>query len=302
MSLIQIDYVNGTHGSFLMHVINNLENGTCIIPFVKHQAGAAHKLIPYNNKIADRGHYSVKNGKDALTNVVSINMENDDLLMVTELLMHRWNHFDPDELDKNTFYKVNKAQYRLSFMRMYEKYALDTKTDVPRHILREYFKRTLDTNSYNDSLGDSLSKFLIEQQQMLTYSDLDIKVMKFEFKWFYDYEAFKLGIVKIKNFFELDYEINEDTLLQMHSLFIENNPAVHMNDVYKIFDAIKNNKIVEIPKLKLLQEAWLNLQIEKLTNKSMFTVEYFNNTSEIYEHLNKQDPDVIIQKPNLVTI
>jgi hypothetical protein len=74
-----------------------------------------------------------------------------------------------------------------------------------------------------------------------------------------------------------------------------------MNSVFFILEQIKNNVEVEIPKLKLLQESWLNLQIEKLTNKSMFTVDYFTNTSEIYEHFNRQKENVNIEQPVLVT-
>lgn len=289
MENIQIDYVNGTHGSFLMHVINNLANDTCISPFVKYQAGAAHKIIPYENRIASRNHYSVLNNQDALTNVVRIDMEDDDILMVIELLMHRWSHFNPDELDTNTFYKFNRSQYKIPLMRIYNRYGIEQKTDVPRHILREYFKHTLDPNFYNDSLGESLCKLLLRQQTMLDYSELDINYLDFKFKWFYNYDDFKQGIILIKDFFKLDFVINEDTLTKLHSQFLENNPAIGMNDVYKIFDQVKNNVAVEIPKLKLLQEAWLNLQIENLTNKNMFTVNYFTNTTEIYEHLNKQE-------------
>ena len=88
----------------------------------------------------------------------------------------------------------------------------------------------------------------------------------------------------------------------MHSSFLKNNPAIGMNDVYAIFEQIKNNVEIGIPKLRLLQEAWLNLQIEKMTNKSMFTVDYFTNTREIYEHLNKPTSNANKEKPILVNI
>ena len=302
MDEIQIDYVNGAHGSFLMHVINNLVNNTCVEPFVKHQAGAAHKLVPYQNKIASRHHYSIQNNRNLLKNVVSIRMEEDDLLMVSELLMHRWNHFDPDELDVHSFYKIYKSQYSTNLMKIYNAYDVPLKSDIPRHILRDYFKHMLDTNFYSDKLGESLCKFLMKQQAMLEYSDLDIKLIEFNFKWFYDYNDFKQGINSIKEFFNLDYKDNEDTLIKMHSSFLKNNPAIGMNDVYAIFEQIKNNVEIGIPKLRLLQEAWLNLQIEKMTNKSMFTVDYFTNTREIYEHLNKPTSNANKEKPILVNI
>lgn len=289
MDNVQIDFINGTHGSFLMHVINNLANDTCVSPFVKYQAGSAHKIIPYKNKIATSGHYSIMNNKSTLRNVINIVMEDDDLLMVIELLMHRWNNFDPDKLDTNTFYKFNTSQYRTPLLRIYDRYMIEQKTDIPRHILRDYFKHTLDPVFYNDSLGESLCRLLIKQREMFDYSDLEGKYTEFKFKWFYNYTDFKQGIILIKDFFKLDIDINEDTLSKLHSQFLENNPAIGMNDVFKIFDQVKNNIEADIPKLKLLQESWLNLQIEKLTNKNMFTVDYFTNTKEIYEHLSKQE-------------
>jgi len=288
MDEVQIDYINGTHGSFLMHVINNLVNDSCIQPFVKHQAGAAHKPIPYKNKIATGRHYSVRNEKSLLKNVVCITVEDDDMLMLTELLMHRWNHFNPDELDTNTFHKIYKSQYSNNLIKIYDGYEVKPKSDIPRHILRDYFKYNLDPNFYSDSLGESFNRILARERASFDYSNLDIKLMEFKFKWFYDYNDFKHGIDLIKEFFKLEYADNEDTLIKMHSLFLENNPAIGMNTVYPILEQIKNNVVTDIPKLRLLQESWLNLQIEKLTNKSMFTVEYFNNTSEIYEHLNGQ--------------
>lgn len=302
MEEVQIDYINGTHGSFLMHIINNLVNDSCIDPFVKHHAGSAHKLIPYKNKIATGRHYSVRNEKSLLKNVVCITVEDDDMLMLTELLMHRWNHFNPDELEVNTFYKIYKSQYSRNLMKLYDGYELQQKSDIPRHILRDYFKYNLDPNFYSDSLGESFNRILAKERALFDYSGLDIKLIEFKFKWFYDYNDFKNGINLIKEFFNLEYVDNEDTLIKMHSLFLHNNPAIGMNSVFNIFEQIKNNIEVEIPKLRLLQEAWLNLQIEKLTNKSMFTVGYFNNTAEIYEHLSKQESDVNIQKPVLVTI
>ena len=277
---VQIDYVNGTHGSFLMHVINNLINDSCIMPFVKYQAGSAHKIIRYKNKVAEGDHYSVNNNKDALKNVIRITMEEDDLLMVVELLMHRWNHFDPDKLDKDTFYKFNKSQYKTPLLRIYDRYNIGMKQDIPRHILRDYFKHTLDVDFFSGLLGESLSKFLMKQQSMLEYSDLDVKCIDFKFKWFYNYEDFKTGIKSIKDFFNLEYNDNEDTLNKMHIAFLENNPALGMNDVYEIFEQIKNNEIVEIPKLRLLQEAWLDLQLERLTNKRVYVVDYFTNSAE----------------------
>lgn len=287
MANIQIDYINGTHGSFLMHTVNNLANGTCILPFVKHQAGSAHKLIPYANKIANGRHYSVNNEKYNLNNVVQITMDDDDMLMVIELLMHRWNHFDPDNLNSNTYYKFNSSQYRIPLMRIYEYYNVELKSDIPRHILRDYFTYNLDTNFRNNQLGKSLAVMLTEQKQMFDYSGMDVKVLPFKFKWFYDYNNFKKGIELIKDFFNLDLSIDEEILSKLHSQFLNNNPALGMNSVFDIFEKVKNNISVEIPKLRLLQEAWLNLQIEKLTNKSMNTIEYFKHTNEIYKHLNK---------------
>ena len=302
MDEIQIDYINGTHGSFLMHVINNLVNNSCIEPFVKHHAGSAHKLIPYKNKIAIGRHYSVWNEKNLLKNVVSITVEDDDMLMLTELLMHRWNHFDPDELDTNTFYKIYKSQYSRNLMKIYDGYGIQPKSNIPRYILRDYFKYNLDPDFYSDSLGESFNLILANERKTFDYSNLDVKLIEFKFKWFYDYNEFKNGITLIKDFFNLEYTDNEDTLHRLHTLFLENNPAIGMNSVYTILEQIKNNIEVEIPKLRLLQEAWLNLQVEKLTNKSMFTVDYFTNTAEIYEHLSKQKSNVNIEKPVLVTI
>ena len=301
MDEIQIDYINGTHGSFLSHFINNLVNDSCIEPFVKHQAGAAHKIIPYKNKIAIGKHYSVRNQKHLLKNVVCITVEDDDMLMLTELLMHRWNHFNPDELEKNSFYKIYKSQYSKNLMKIYEGYNVQPKTDIPSHILRDYFKYNLDPNFYSDSLGESFNRILASERKTFNYSNLDIKLLEFKFKWFYDYDEFKNGINLIKEFFKLEYTDSEDTLRRMHTLFLENNPATEMNSVFFILEQIKNNAEVEIPKLKLLQESWLNLQIEKLTNKSMFTVDYFTNTSEIYEHFNRQKENVNIEQPVLVT-
>ncbi len=289
MDEIQIDYINGTHGSFLMHVINNLANDTCIEPFVKYHAGSAHKIIPYKNKVATKKHYSVYNNKDLLKNVVCITVDDDDMLMLTELLMHRWNHFNPDGLDVNTFYKFNRSQYRTNLMRIYDGYDVQPKSDIPRHILRDYFKYNLDPEFYSDLLGESFNRILEKERKTFDYSNLDIKLIEFKFKWFYDYNDFKHGINSIKDFFKLSYTDNEDTLIRMHSLFLENNPAIGMNSVFSILEHIKNNEEVEIPKLRLLQEAWLNLQVEKMTNKSMSTDNYFNNTTEIYEHLAKQN-------------
>jgi len=115
-------------------------------------------------------------------------------------------------------------------------------------------------------------------------------VLEVDFKLMYDFEDFVSLIARIVDYFDLPYcSIDREFYKNLWQEFRQKLQFVDQaNAAYDILAAVKNgqNKIIDF---NLIQESWLNAQLELVYNKEMpFDQEkYFVTTQEILDYLNE---------------
>jgi hypothetical protein len=284
--MIYIDFVGGSHGNFLQKVLNNLVNGTKELPF--DNTGAAHKFINFSKTMFQSDHYSVYNKQKKLKKVIKINFQTYNLVKLTCLLMRRASgtDIDVDTLENNTVEKLSNTCFEEMLPIIYNSYKAQlidyaTTPSVPRHILREFFKFGF-LEPEKTGLMVDLSK--------LHYQP-DVQYIEFEFDWFYNFEHFVNGISRIINFFDIKVKYDDNDLRYFYNNFIKNNQYINVDtEMQSIFDMILQNKLEKIPKINLVQEAWLNAQLEKTYNIEMpfWQNQYFTHTSEVIDYIKEK--------------
>ena len=272
--MILVDFMGGLHGNFFAYVLNSLnpDFDRSILPFTKF--GTSH--IPYEKKVAKAGHYSAHNlPVDNNDTVVSITVDESDCLLLNLLCFGRSGDYDFDlknfQIDFYNQIKNTRFVNLVEPIQQAYNYDVTQHKDIPRGILREYFKF-----GFKDSKINGL--YVLATQ--LKYLD---RGPSFNFKKLYDFDSF-LETVSL-----VGQPIDYDWLKFLHSNFVlginELNQAVQCQQV---LEAIKQQKNLPID-FNLLQESWLNAIIENLHGIEMpfHQEQYFNDTKTILQFLNR---------------
>jgi hypothetical protein len=280
---IDIDFIPGSHGNYLEFVLTKLLFPDELPNDPFNNLGASHKKF-YNKKIFFANHYIFYN-IPTCNDIISIRFDSDDLLSLMSISLQRAGNIsiDDDQLHINTYNKLKNKFYKGLLVNMLDSYKFqlsnvdENNPDIPRHIVREFFKFGFKEPSING---------FIEHLDKMKYSD-DKNVHYFPYKAFYDIEKFLLEINKVGQFFNLTYQ-NFD-LIPLHTEFLSKQP---FKDIKKktdnIIDAIKQGKNIEISNLTLFQESYINSQLENLYKVEMPFLQdhYFTTTKEILNYLN----------------
>lgn len=286
--IIEIDFIGGTHGNFLEFVLNHLlnKNLDLISPFTK--IGTSHKKN-YNNYTSKRivkcDHYYYNNLSFTTDNVIIITVDsNIDLLRLMSLSLYRAGDFQilDNELEIDTFNKLNIPQYQSSLLNLCNSYEINLTKEYPncpRYILREYFKfgfKDPRINGFVDNSNRSIKNCKAKN------------VYKFPVTAFYNYYHFKNNLTKVEKFFNLNF--NNFDYSNLHQQFMSS-LAQFLNlkkTADNILNQVKNNIDYKIEKLTLFQESYINAKLENLYKKEMPFIQpiYFTNTREIIEYIN----------------
>lgn len=269
VKMIYIDYVNGLHGRFLCYAINALD------PEIRNQRINVFTdlgTIKYNypTPLAQADHYSAHHQQIPEDQVISIVGSNDDELLINLLYWHRINEYGFDLKNFNVdFYNKIKGTYLEDMMIDYfVNQGIDPTNNIPKKIFREYFK------------------FDKKPLVRLTQQNPNAKYQLL-FRKFYCFDLFINVLKEIKTAFEIPYTINETWYKQLWSKYIRYVYPILEEEarVEYILDRISKKENVPID-LNLVQEAWLDIQIEKLYNVKLELVEdYYTHTKQIIDQL-----------------
>ena len=291
---ILIDFPGGAHGHFLEFLLNKfyyLEDWDA--PFTAIGTSHNKAYIPYDKKFfanhfaredfIDRASFTeyLDNSQD----VIVITIESDDLLQLALNSMYRAGdtRIDIDNLEKDTYNKLIKFEFYHSLIdnlnRSYNLQCSESNPDVPRYVLREFFKFGF---REDDSNG-----FIISQKGTEKYLK-DKNVYNFPYKSFFDIELLATEISKVAEHYRLTLTIDREYLKLIHDKFL--NSIVGLTDKLicdTVIDNVVNNQANDVPKLNLLQESYINGKLEKLYDKEMpfLMDDYFTNTQQILEYL-----------------
>ena len=289
---IAIDFVAGTHGHFLETTLNKFFNITPELDDAFTTGGTSHhKSEKYNNNKLFHADHWYELYPDQLNNfkkIISIRFTANDLLLVSSVSLLRAGDFniENNELEINTVNKLNNQYYQSVLAQVYTAYpTLDLSLpNIPRNVLREFFKFGFkDTN---------LNGYWLKQQSMQYPNNGE--VCYFEFNSFYNIDSFIANINRIERMINIRFDFS-DKFYQHHNKFLSFIPYIgHKEQCDYIIDCIVKDIDLIIPPLTLLQESYINGNLENICNKEMPFHQniYFTSTKDMLYYINNDAPNL----------
>lgn len=283
--MISIDFVAGSHGSFLEFVCNKyiIKIPYCnFLPF--NNLGASHqKTTDYiANKVFTANHFSLFK-IPVSKKVIRITFTQNDLLILSSVSFLRAGNvgIDNDLLEENTYHKLNSNKFYTSLLNRinlaYPNNIISPSSpNCPRYILREFFK-------YGFQQPDNHGLYL--QLKQLSYP-VDVNVIDFPFNSFYNYNLFLNNLIRVADW--CNETIDQSGLQELWTMFIGKQIYKdHKKECDEIVETVLSKQGKPMKKLSLFQESYINATLEKLFNKEMPFVQplYFQNTNQIIKHL-----------------
>jgi hypothetical protein len=300
MDQILIDFQGGSHGNFLEFLLNKFYHNRhdWVTPFTN--LGTSHNK-PYNNNTKNKflaWHFTnippYVPGPDTTvlnknSNIVLITFDASDLLVFMSLSLLRAGelNIENDALEIDTYNKLNNINYRNLLENIIESYQIKDSCspdnpNVSRHILREFFKfgfKTPDINGFIQLLNQS--------KQQLTNKN----IYEFPFDSFYNINQLKYQLTNLAEYFKISLTIDEIELERLHITFLSKNPYINIkSQCDTLVRSIINKELVDIPKLSLFQESYINAQLENMFDIEMpfFQDQYFKTTRELFDYINQK--------------
>jgi hypothetical protein len=209
-----------------------------------------------------------------MANVTSYDCLLINLLSFTRAGDHK---FDLKNFGQNLYSQIHKTNFYQGIKNSLLQYGIDIDTDksVATGTLRESFKYNF-VNPENNSLMK-----VIQDQKYINDSFI------FYFRDFYNFKNYINALEKIVEYFQLPYKIDIEWYFELWKKFISKIDALQMEqDVIKIHRAVIEKRNIPID-LNIIQEAWLNAELEKIYGKEFpFNMEkYFSNTNKIIKFI-----------------
>jgi len=291
MIKIPIDFVAGSHGHYLESVCNQ-EFGIVNkeTHFTEH--GTSHKKSTeyQRNKLFDARHWFELYPHELATHpiVVSIQFSKEDLLLMMSVSLLRAGdaNIDNNQLEENTVTKLLNSHYQAVVTNIKQAYPfLDLSADhIPRNVLREYFKFGFKNPEING--------YWLKQQQMVYQPGQ--QVLKFNFSSFYNIGLFTGELCYLAKDLGFNFEPTEE-FCSTHEKFLSFIPYTkHKEQCDMIVNAIKQHAHIDIPKLSLFQESYINGCLENIYHKEMpfHQDEYFKTTKDVLYYIECLAPNL----------
>ena len=283
---IGIDFIGGTHGNFLEFILNQSLSEK-ILPNPFTDIGTSHRK-PYRSHTqpVQADHYTNKNISLKSNNAIVIQIdENANLLQIQSTSLFRSGNLkiSGESIIENAYNVLNNKGYKSVLSNLCERYNLQLDKDnpsCPRHILREFFKFGFADRNING--------FVIETNLCIkNLTSQGKRVYIFPVSSFFNFTKFANEIRKIEKFFNLT--LNNFNYFSLHKEFISHlEHFINLNVIPdRIIDGVAKKQEIEIPNLTVLQESYINGNLERIYKKEMpfLQEQYFTNTRQIIDHL-----------------
>lgn len=280
MHKISIDFVAGSHGNFLEFVCNKFI-GQLDLNFTPFNSLGSSHIKPrhyQDNRVFLADHYVLQRNV-LCKKVIRITFNEDDLLLLSSVSFLRAGdaNIDNDLLEHNTYSKLTNRFYKNLVVELNNAYPThqisEQNPDCPRFVLREFFKF---------GFKDPKSHGLIKELEKLKYPP-GHEIFDFAFRDFYDSTRFFNRMNDLAKWCDATID-NLDSLFEVHQTFL--NHQLYKNDKTQadaVISCVQNKQQMLIPKLKLLQESYINGVLENIYNIEMpyEQLDYFSNTLDI---------------------
>lgn len=283
---IEIDFIGGTHGNFLEFILNqSLSEKILPNPFTNIGTSHIKPYMPHTQPI-QANHYTENSISLKSNNAIVIQVdENANLLQIQSISLFRSGDFkiSGESIIENAYNVLNNRFYKNLLSNLCESYNLQLDKDnpsCPRHILREFFKFGFANRNINGLVvaTNLCVKNLTSQGK---------RVYIFPVSSFYDFTKFANEIRKIEKFFDLT--LNNFNYYSLHNEFLSHlKYFINLNFIPdQIIDAVAKKQEIEIPNLTVLQESYINGNLERIYKKEMPFMQkrYFTNTKKIIKYL-----------------
>ena len=220
--------------------------------------------------------------------LISIRFDLDDLLLLSSVSLLRAADFniDNNELEFDTINKLNNVYYSDTLELIYNSYPFLNRgdRDIPRYVLREFYKfgfREPESNGYWLKLKD------------LVYRP-ECKVFYFNFKDFYNIDLYVARIKELELFLGKTFDFGSE-FYQQHQKFVSFIPYVNNKQTCDdIVLCVQQGTEIEIPKLTLFQESYINGRLENIFDKEMpfYQNNYFTSTKDVLYYITNHAPNL----------
>lgn len=285
-NIVPIDFVAGSHGHFLEVILNTFFKITDSFDFFT-SGGTSHNV---NRKYLENRRFQAEHWFElcpekiqSVPKLISIRFGQEDLLLLSSVSLLRAGDFnlDNNELEDNTYNKLNTKYYKNILELILKSYPFlnvnKTNSSIPRNVLREFFKFGF--------ADPNINGYWLKQQEM-HYSP-NTKVFYFNFANFYNIDKFVTELREVERFVNMKFEFN-DNFYNLHSKFLSNIAYTkNKEQCDQIIQAVINQIDINVPKLTLLQESYINGQLENYYKKEMpfHNLDYFTSTKDMLQYI-----------------
>lgn len=296
--MIHIDFQGGAHGNYLEFVCNKIAGVTAGFPF--NSLGASHAKMYVGKKIFYADHYSFWPRPLRFKKIISIQIDVDDLLQLQQISLLRAGdlNYDNDQLEINTYNKLNTWQYKWMLDEILNSFfdnqiqlsydavkdpswptvtILDEFNNLPATIKQECMEqhalKLLELSPRHPDCPRSILReffqmgflhpeqhgFMVRQQQAKYNSTK--QVYQFPYGCFYNMTEFLHEIKKVAEWSEISYNC-QSNIEELHQEFLQKQP--YKNSKFKcnsIVKQIQTNQIPNLMNINLIEEAYINAKL-----------------------------------------
>jgi hypothetical protein len=296
--MIHIDFQGGAHGNYLEFVCNKIAGITAGTPF--NVRGSSHAKQYTGKKIFYADHYSFWPTPFKFNKIISIQINTDDLLPLQQISFLRAGDYgyDNDQLEFDTYNKLNNADYRWVLDTIIQNFftnqikdsynavkdvswpdatTLEEFANLPDWIKKECTethklellelspdrpncpRKTLREFFQIGFQHTDNSGFIVRQSQVKY--DLTKQVYQWPFQCFYNMTAFLQEIKKVAEWAEISYTCQDD-IEELHNEFLQRQP--YKNSKIKcntIIKEIQSNTTSNLDNINLIEEAYINAKL-----------------------------------------
>jgi len=289
---IPIDFVAGSHGHFLENTLNKhfgiVDNTSDLFT----ATGTSHRVTPayLAQRLFYANHWSelYKNKLHNISPVISIRFDQDDLLLLSSVSLLRAGDLgiNNDDLEIDTVSKLDNVFYKDILELIFQSYPFLNRSDknIPRYVLREFYKF-----GFRDPSQNGYWKKLTQ----LTYGNQS-RVFYFSLKDFYDIDLYVARIKELEIFLDRKFEFSSE-FYQQHQKFVSFIPYIdHKSECDNIISCVQQGIDINMPKLTLFQESYINGTLENIFGKEMpFHQDvYFTSTKEVLYYITTYAPNI----------
>lgn len=324
--MIYIDFQGGAHGNYLEYVCNTMLAGVGAnqLPFNQH--GASHNKLYQSEKKFQAGHFHQQPGNIQHSKIVSIEIAADDLLPLSLISLLRAGDYgiDNDELEINTYHKLNNESYRWVLDNIVQQYS-QNQIAQSYAAVKDPTWPVVDSLAQFQALPDQIKQECLEMHKLYL---LELNEHRPDCPRYVLREFFKLGfkhpeqsgfmatqlknlqcttndffVFPFGNFYRMDdfvetidalgqwsgHKLESKTkLAELHQEFLARQPyRLSKQECDAILNKIYQQQSFELPRVDLLKESYINAQLELHYGKEMpfYQPVWFTHSDQIFEYI-----------------